>query len=91
MPPAAAQIEDSINQVLADQEFYPNVTGISVNPVCTEFNVMLSSRELSLYENVLHMSLCIVGDRFQLYQGKRPGSQEAAFYLFFKAASKPHW
>lgn len=52
---------------------------------------MLSSRELSLYENVLHMSLCIVGDRFQLYQGKRPGSQEAAFYLFFKAASKPHW
>ena len=34
---------------------------------------MLSSRELSLYENVLHMSLCIVGDRFQLYQGKREG------------------
>ena len=32
---------------------------------------MLSSRELSLYENVLHMSLCIVGDRFQLYQGKQ--------------------
>ena len=91
MPPAAAQIEDRINQVLADQEFYPNVTGISVNPECTEFNVMLSSRELSLYENVLHMSLCIVGDRFQLYQGKRSGSQEAAFYLFFKAASKPHW
>ena len=69
----AAQIEDSINQVLADKEFYPNVTGISVNPECTEFNVMLSSRELSLYENVLHMSLCIVGDRFQLYQGKREG------------------
>lgn len=67
----AAQIEDSINQVLADKEFYPNVTGISVNPECTEFNVMLSGRELSLYENVLHMSLCIVGDRFQLYQGKQ--------------------
>ena len=24
-----------------------------------------------MYENVLHMSLCIVGDRFQLYQGKQ--------------------
>ena len=69
----AAQIEDSINQVLADKEYYPNVTGISVNPECTEFNVTFSSKNLSLYENVLHMSLCIVGDKFQLYQGKQEG------------------
>lgn len=67
----AAQIEDSINQVLADKDYYPNITGISVNPECTEFNVTFSSRVLSLYENVLPMSLCIVGDRFQLYQGKQ--------------------
>lgn len=67
----AAQIEESINQVLTDKDYYPNVTGISVNPECTEFNVTFSSRELSLYENVLHMSLCIVGDKFQLYQGKQ--------------------
>ena len=67
----ALQIEDSINQVLADKDFYPNVTGISVNPECTEFNVTFSTRELSLYESVLPMSLCIVGDRFQLYQGKQ--------------------
>lgn len=67
----ALQIEDSINQVLADKEYYPHVIGISVNPECTEFNVTFSSRELSLYENVLSMSLCIVGDRFQLYQGKQ--------------------
>ena len=67
----AAQIEDSINQVLADKDYYPNIIGISVNPECTEFNVIFSGRELSLYENVLPMSLCIVGDRFQLYQGKQ--------------------
>lgn len=67
----AAQIGDSINQVLTDKEYYPHVTGISVNPECTEFNVTFSGRDLSLYENVLHMSLCIVGDRFQLYQGKQ--------------------
>lgn len=67
----AAQIGDSINQVLSDKDYYPNVTGISVNPECTEFNVTFSGRDLSLYENVLHMSLCIVGDRFQLYQGKQ--------------------
>ena len=67
----AAQIEDSINQVLTDKDFYPNVTGISVNPECTEFNVVFSSQTLSLYENVLPMSLSIVGNRFQLYQGKQ--------------------
>ena len=67
----AGQIEESINQVLADKDFYPNITGISVNSECTEFNVTLSSKEISLYENVLPMSLCIVGNKFQLYQGKQ--------------------
>lgn len=66
----AEQIEDSINQVLTDKDFYPDIVGISVNPECTEFNVTFSGRELSLYENTLRVSLCIVGDRFQLYQGK---------------------
>ena len=56
--------------MLTDKDYYPNITGISVNPECTEFNVTLSGRETSLYENVLPLSLCIVGDKFQLYQGK---------------------
>lgn len=66
----ADHIEESIDQVLTDKDYYPNITGISVNPECTEFNVTLSGREISLYENVLPLSLCIVGDKFQLYQGK---------------------
>lgn len=66
----ADHIKESVNQVLTDKDFYPHITGISVNPECTEFNVTLSSREVSLYENVLPMSLCIVGNKFQLYQGK---------------------
>ncbi len=66
----ADHIKESVNQVLTDKDFYPHITGISVNPECTEFNVTLSSREVNLYENVLPMSLCIVGNKFQLYQGK---------------------
>lgn len=66
----ADHIKESIDQVLTDKDYYPNITGISVNPECTEFNVTLSSREVSLYENVLPLSLCIVGNKFQLYQGK---------------------
>lgn len=63
-------IESSINEVLSNKEYYPNITAISVKSDCTEFNVTLSGRDVSLYETVLPMSLCIVGDRFQLYQGK---------------------
>lgn len=66
----AEHIEDSVNEVLTNKEYYPNITAISVNSDCTEFNVTLSGREVSLYENVLPMSLCIVGNKFQLYQGK---------------------
>lgn len=67
----AAELEDSINQVLTDKDFYPHITGIAVNSECSEFNVTFSGREISLYENVLPMSLCIVGNKFQLYQGKQ--------------------
>lgn len=66
----ADHIKESIDQVLTDKDYYPNITGITVNSECTEFNVTLSNRTVSLYENVLPMSLCIVGDKFQLYQGK---------------------
>lgn len=63
------QIEESINQVLSDKEHYPGITGVSVNEDCTEFNVTFSGVSLSLYESTLPMSLYIVGNKFQLYQG----------------------
>ncbi len=66
----ATEIEDSINEVLSNKEYYPNITGISVNETCSEFNVTFSSQDITLYENTLQMSLCIVGNKFQLYQGK---------------------
>ena len=50
----AAQIEDSINQVLADKEFYPNVTGISVNPECTEFMLCFQA-ENSVYMKMYYI------------------------------------
>ncbi len=63
------QIEESINQVLSDKEHYPGITGVSVNENCTEFNVTFSGVSLSLYESTLPMSLYIIGNKFQLYQG----------------------
>lgn len=66
----ALNIRESINQVLADREFYPDITGISVNEDCTEFNVSFSGTDLNIYETTLRMSLYIAGEKYQLYQGK---------------------
>ena len=63
------QIESSVSQVLSDKKFYPDITAISVNEDCTEFNVTFSSSEITIYETTLRMSLYIAGDKFQLYQG----------------------
>ena len=44
----AAQIEDSVNQVLADKEFYPNVAGISVNSACMKMCCICLSALLAI-------------------------------------------
>ncbi len=67
----ARRIEDGVREILANKEYYPHIAGISVNSECTEFNVKFSSRDISLYESVLQMSFCIMGNKFQLYQGKQ--------------------
>lgn len=64
------QIQSSIHQVLTDKEYYPHITGISVNEDCTEFNVTFLSTDINIYETTLRMSLYIAGEKYQLYQGK---------------------
>lgn len=66
----AAQITDSINQVLADKDYYPHITGISVNEDCSEINVTFAGDGINIYETTLRMSLYIAGNRFQLFQGR---------------------
>lgn len=63
------QIENSISQVLSDKKFYPNITAISVNEDCSEFDVTFSASEITTYETTLRMSLYIAGNKYQLYQG----------------------
>lgn len=65
----SAQLKDSINQVLADKEFYPNITEISVSKNYSVFDVTFSGTEINTYETTLRMSLYITGDKLQLYQG----------------------
>ena len=65
----AAEIQTSIDTVLADKEYYPNISDITVNSDCTEFAIYLTTDEPNLYESTLMMSFYTVGDRYQIYNG----------------------
>lgn len=65
----AASLQSSITEVLSDKKNYPHITKISVNDDCTEFNILFSSRDLTVYETTLRLSLYLAGDKYQLYSG----------------------
>lgn len=65
----AAEIQSSIHTILADKEYYPNISDISVNSDCTEFTIYLTADQPNLYESTLVMSFYTVGDRYQIYNG----------------------
>lgn len=65
----ASEIQTSIDTVLSDKEYYPNISDITVNSDCTEFTIYLTTDEPNLYESTLMMSFYTVGDRYQIYNG----------------------
>lgn len=66
----AVKIETLINTALQDKEMYPLVKNIEVEPDCTEFRIYMKQGEMNLYEMTLQMSFFILGDKYQLYEGK---------------------
>lgn len=65
----AAEIQDSIDTVLADKYYYPNISDILVNGDCTEFTICLTTDAPNIYESMLMLSFYTVGDRYQIYNG----------------------
>lgn len=65
----ALSIESSIDTILADKEYYPNISDITVNSDCTEFTIYLTVDKPNLYESTLMMSFYTLGDRYQIYNG----------------------
>ncbi|MCM1105065.1 MAG: hypothetical protein NC409_13285 [Clostridium sp.] len=65
----ARNIQDSIEAVLSDKYYYPNITDIRVNSDCTEFTIYLSADKPNLYESSLMLSFYTVGDQYQIYNG----------------------
>jgi hypothetical protein len=67
----ASEIDDSINVILADKEYYPDVDSISYNNDYTEFNIMLKNGTANIYESMLSMSFYTIGNRYQIYYGTK--------------------
>lgn len=65
----AEEIQTSIQTILADKYYYPNISDIKINSDCTEFTIYLTADQPNLYESSLIMSFYTVGDRYQIYNG----------------------
>lgn len=82
----AAEIRAGIDTVLADKEYYPNISDITVNSDCTEFTIYLTADKPNLYESSLMMSFYTVGDRYQIYNGV-PSEEAATTVIYINAES----
>jgi hypothetical protein len=65
----AVEINDSINKILDDKEYYPDVESITPNEDYTEFTIALIDGQVNIYESMLSMSFYTVGNRYQIYSG----------------------
>jgi hypothetical protein len=67
----ASEIDDSINVILADDEYYPDVDSISYNDDYSEFNIVLEDGQANIYESMLSMSFYTIGNKYQIYYGTK--------------------
>lgn len=65
----ASDISESIDTILNDKDYYPNIQNIIPNSDYTEFTIELTGGELNTYEAMLVMSFYTIGDKYQLYYG----------------------
>jgi hypothetical protein len=65
----AADIADSIQTILDDDDRYPDITAITPNEDYTSFTISLKNGQMSIYESMLVMSFYTVGNRYQIYNG----------------------
>ena len=80
----ARELEESVNAVLADKYYYPDITNISVNEDATEFTIFLNSEKPNLYESTLMLSFYTIGNKYQIYMGVP--AEEAVTTVIYKNA-----
>ena len=65
----SSELLDSIQAILDNDDYYPNVVAITPNINCSEFTISLENGTMNLYESMLVMSFYSIGDKYQIYAG----------------------
>lgn len=65
----ASDIADSIQTILNDNDYYPDITAITPNEDYTSFTISLADGQMNIYESMLVMSFYTIGNRYQIYNG----------------------
>lgn len=81
----AQNISDSIQNILDDNDRYPNITAITSDDGYTTFTISLSDGQMSIYESMLVMSFYTIGNRYQIYSGV-PADQAVTTVIYINAA-----
>lgn len=68
----SVNISESIQDILDNDDYYPNITAITYNADYTSFTISLSDGQMSMYESMLVMSFYTIGNRYQIYNGVPP-------------------
>lgn len=59
----------SIETILGDDDYYPDIIAITPNDDYTCFTISLKDGQMNIYESMLVMSFYTVGNRYQIYNG----------------------
>lgn len=65
----SAEITQSIQTILDNDDYYPNIVSITPNEDGTIFTIALADGQMNTYESMLVMSFYTAGDKYQLYKG----------------------
>lgn len=65
----SAEITQSIQTILDQDDYYPDIVSITPNEDGTVFTIALANGQMNTYESMLVLSFYTVGDKYQLYKG----------------------
>ncbi len=67
----AESIDTSLQDLVDDNEHYPNIIGIKVNDDYSKFTVTLDSGQLSMNDSLVVLAFYYAGGTYQMFDGKK--------------------
>lgn len=80
-------ILSSIQDILDNDEYYPNITAITPSDNYATFTISLADGQMNMYESMLVMSFYTIGNRYQIYNGV-PAKEAVTTVIYINAADE---